>query len=232
VRRGKANARVQEAFATVLQTLLTGFGPFLSVVDNPSERLATYFATHPVPGHSLTTRVAPVSFREATAIMQQAVAVGGSEGRPFDLILMLGVATNRPHWSVERVGRNRSTTAALDCENRRWPYPSIVADAPEILPATLPTAELVSALEAAGLPAVASDSAGDYLCNHLLFWTLSHLIAQNHSARAGFLHIPADTQTFASGHEPEPLFTFQQHCAAVHAVLEALAVPVGDHVEL
>ena len=216
----------------MLQTLLTGFGPFLSVVDNPAERLTTYFATHPVPGHSLTTCVVPVSFREATATVQQAIAAGGTEGRPFDLILMLGVATKRPHWSVECVGRNRSSTSALDCENRRWPYPSIVADAPEILPTTLPNSELVSALEAIGLPAVASDSAGDYLCNHLLFWTLSHLLARNHPARAGFLHIPADTQTFAPGHAPEPLFTFQQHCAAVQAVLEALAVPVGDHVDL
>lgn len=215
----------------MLQTLLTGFGPFQSIVSNPSERLTTYFEAHPVPGHALTTRILPVSFRAATGIVQQAIAAGGADGRPFDLILMLGVAANRPHWSVERVGRNRSTTSAADSENCLWPYESIVADAPETLSATLPTAELVSALEAAGLPAIASDSAGDYLCNHLLFWTLSHLQARNHPARAGFLHIPADADTFAPGVEAQPTFTFQQHRAAVQAVLEALTAPVGDHVD-
>jgi pyroglutamyl-peptidase len=216
----------------VLQTLLTGFGPFLSVVSNPSERLTAYFEANPMPGHSLTTRILPVSFREATGIVQQAIDQGGAEGQPFDVVLMLGVAAKRPHWSVECVGRNRSTTSEADSENSLWPYECIVADAPEILPATLPTAELVSALEAVGLPAVASDSAGDYLCNHLFFWTLSHLQAQNHPARAGFLHIPADPDTFAPGVDAEPTFTFQQHCAAVQAVLEALTVPVGDHVDL
>jgi pyroglutamyl-peptidase len=212
----------------VLQTLLTGFGPFQSVVSNPSERLTTYFETHPVPGHSLTTVLLPVSFREAPGIVQQAIAAGGKGGRPFDFILMLGVASRRPHWSVECVGRNRSTTTVADSDNCLWPYPCIIADAPEVLSATLPIPELVSALEAADLPVIASDSAGDYLCNHLLFWTLSHLQARSHPARAGFLHIPADADTFAPGVESEPIFTFQQHCAAVEAVLEALTVPVGE----
>ncbi len=216
----------------MLQTLLTGFGPFLSVVSNPSERLATYFEAHPVPGHTLTTRIVPVAFREATGIVQQAIADGGPNGEPFDVILMLGVAAKRPHWSVERLGHNRSTMTVADSESCLWPYPCIVADAPPTLPSTLPATEIVAALEAAGLPALASDSAGDYLCNHLLFWTLNHLQARNHPARAGFLHIPADPITFAPGVTSEPIFTFQQHCAAVQAVLGALTAPVGDHVDL
>ena len=216
----------------MLQTLLTGFGPFLSVVSNPSERLTTYFEAHPVPGHVLTTRILPVSFRDATGILQQAITAGGAEGRPFDLIVMLGVAANRPHWSVERIGWNRSTNSVTDSDNSLWPYPCIVADAPEMLTATLPVSELAAALEAVGLPAIVSDSAGDYLCNHLLFWTLSHLQAQKHPARAGFLHIPADDATFASGIESVSTFTFQQHCAAVRAVLEALTVPAGDPLDL
>lgn len=216
----------------MLQTLLTGFGPFQSVVNNPAERLTRYFAANPPKGHLLTTQVLPVSFREATGRMQQAIAAGGQEGRPFDLILMLGVAARRPHWSVERIGRNHSTTTVTDSENSLWPYPCIVANAPDTLPSTLPNVRLVEAIQAVGLSAVASDSAGDYLCNHLLFWTLSHLKARNLPARAGFLHIPGDPDTFAPTVTAEPIFTFQQHCAAVQAVLDALAAPVGDHVDL
>lgn len=216
----------------MLQTLLTGFGPFLSVVDNPAERLTRYFDAHPVPGHHLTTQVLPVSFREATGIVQQAIAAGGTEGRPFDFILMLGVAAKRPHWSVECTARNRSTTSAADAENGLWPYPCIVADAPDVLAATLPGSALAAAIADIGLPAIASDNAGDYLCNHLLFWTLTHLRNRNHPARAGFLHIPADPDTFAPDVVSESIFTFQQHCAAVQAVLETLTLPVGDHVDL
>jgi pyroglutamyl-peptidase len=220
---------LQENHSPVLQTLLTGFGPFLSVVDNPSERLTHYFQAHPVPGHTLTTRILPVSFRDATGIVQQAIAAGGTEGQRFDLILMLGVAAKRPHWSVECTGRNRSTTSVADAENSLWPYACIVGDAPEILAATLPAEALVSAIAAVGLPAIASEDAGDYLCNHLLFWTLSHLQTRKNPARAGFLHVPADTATFAPDVVSDSIFTFQQHCAAVQAVLEALTPSVGDH---
>ena len=216
----------------MLQTLLTGFGPFLSVVDNPAQRLTRYFEATPVPGHNLTTQVLPVSFREATGIVHQAIAAGGTEGRPFEVILMLGVAAKRTHWSVECTARNRSTTSTADAENALWPYPCIVADAPDILPATLPAGALASAIAHIGLPAIASDNAGDYLCNHLLFWTLNHLRTRSHAARAGFLHIPADPDTFGPDVVSASIFTFQQHCAAVQAVLEALTLPVGDHVDL
>lgn len=216
----------------MLQTLLTGFGPFLSVVSNPSERLARYFDLHPVKGHTLTTRVLPVSFREATRLMEDAIAAGGAEGLPFDIVLMLGVASNRPYWSVERLGRNQSTTSVMDCDNRRWSDRIIVSEAPPILPVTFPVADLLSALVDTRLPAVASDSAGDYLCNHVLYWTLQHLQAERHGARAGFLHIPADDATFAPDDAQRSTFTFEQHCTAVRAVLESLAVPVGDHVDL
>ncbi len=144
---------------------------------------------------------------------------------------MLGVASNRPFWSVESVGRNQSTTAVADSENRLWTTEVIVADAPDTLPVTVSVGDLVQALEAADLPVVASSSAGDYLCNHLLYWTLHHLQAQNHPARAGFLHIPADPTTFATEAAPRATFTFQQHCAAVRAVLETLTAPVGDNVD-
>lgn len=216
----------------MLQTLLTGFGPFLSIVSNPAERLANYFEAHPVRGHTVTTKVLPVSFREATCLVEAAIVAGGAEGRPFDVILMLGVASNRPFWSVERAGRNRSTTSEADSENRRWSQQVIVTGAPEILPFTLPVTHLVSALEAAGLPVVASDSAGDYLCNHVLYRTLHYLQTQGHPAHAGFLHIPADNSTFAKDAGPQSNFTFREHCTAVRAVLESLTVPVGDHVDL
>ncbi len=217
--------------------LLTGFGPFQSVVSNPSERVVRYFAAQTVHGATLTTRCFPVSFRTATAEMAEAIASGGPHGEPFDAILMLGVAGERPHWSVERVGRNCSTTAAADGENFRWPQAQIVPEALPELPSTLPGLALVAAIENAGLPVLLSESAGDYLCNHLLFWTLEHLRSQGLPTRAGFLHIPADPDTFAPSagngfNAPRPTFPFQQHCAAVQAVLETLTAPVGDSLDI
>jgi pyroglutamyl-peptidase len=204
-----------------MQTLLTGFGPFGRVVRNPTERLARCFAEAEVPGQELTTCTLPVSFARAAAIMRAQIEVGGRGGQPFDTILMLGLATGSPCWRVERFGRNRDE-AITDAENFTPAARIIVPDAPETLSVTVPADALLNALTEAGLPAVASDSAGGYLCNHVLFTTLHTLRSAGHPARAGFLHVPADEQTFQAGLTSATMFPFARHVEAVRAALAAL----------
>lgn len=204
------------------QTLLTGFGPFGSVQSNPTERLLTHFSNEEVPGHELTRLLLPVSYRRAPEMMREALQKGGRDGRPFDYILMLGVAGGSPHWRVERFGRNYRESVA-DMDGFAPPSPVIDLYAPEAIPSTLPVPSLVLALEQIGLPVIASETAGGYLCNHLLFTTLRHLPQSGSRAQAGFLHVPADEQTFAPEQAGQPQFPFEQHIHAVRAVLNALA---------
>ncbi len=221
---------------TPFQTLLTGFGPFGTVACNPTERLVRYFAETEVAGHDLTTCVLPTSFTRAPEMFRAALADGGRDGRPFDYVLMLGVASGSKHWRVERMGRNRDEAPLPDIDDFTPPTRRIDPDAPEVLPVHFPVETLVTALEGTGLPVVASDSAGAYLCNHLLFAALNHLQNRNHPARAGFLHVPADEQTFASNRTTAPQFPFAQHIQAVQVVLSILAerrpARRGDYVDL
>jgi pyroglutamyl-peptidase len=204
-----------------MQTLLTGFGPFGRVIRNPTEQLARCFAEMDVPGQELTTCTLPVSFAHAAAIMRAQIEVGGRGGQPFDTLLMLGLATGSPYWRVERFGRNRDE-AITDAANFTPPARIIVPEAPETLPVNIPVDALVDALTEAGLPAVASDSAGGYLCNHVLFTTLFYLRSAGHPVRAGFLHVPADEQTFQAGLTSATMFPFARHVEAVRAALAAL----------
>lgn len=207
---------------TPLQTLLTGFGPFGTVISNLTERLVTYFAARNVPGHRLTPCTLPVSFARAPETLRAALERGGPDGRPFDNILMLGVATGSKVWRVERFGRNRDSARLPDSDGFMPPERTIAPDAPEVLPVSFPVEALVTALECAGLPVIASESAGAYLCNHGLFWLLCHLQRTGSPARAGFLHVPADDQTFAPGLTTAPMFPFARHIVAVETVLSAL----------
>jgi pyroglutamyl-peptidase len=208
-----------------LQTLLTGFGPFGSAVSNPTERLVTHLAGDGVPGHDLTTRVLPVSFARVPELLRAEIEIGGRDGRPFDVILMLGLATGSKCWRVEQFGRN-GNKAIEDIDGFMPPAGPIALDAPETFSSTLPTEAILTALEQSGLPAVASENAGGYLCNHALFTVLRYLQQQNHSARAGFLHVPADEQTFKPGVTTAPMFPFDQHIAVVRAVLGVLTNPL------
>lgn len=213
-----------------LQTLLAGFGPFGTVVSNPAERLLDYFALETVSGHDLTVCPLPTAFRRAPETLRAALEVGGRGGQAFDLILILGIASGSPNWRVERVGRNH-VAALADVDGYTPEAGAIRAEAPLTLPVCLPDEQIVAALTQIGLPAFASDSAGAYLCNYVLYTTLHGLRETNCATRAGFLHIPADEQTYAPGITSAPTFSFEKHVLAVRTVLNVLA-SCGEPVEL
>jgi pyroglutamyl-peptidase len=205
-----------------LQTLVTGFGPFGNVVSNPTERLLDALVLEEIPGHELTVQSLPTSFERAPQVMRAALEIGGRGGQPFDILLMLGVAPGSPCWRVERVGRNRVDSERSDVDGRRR-VGSIVPGGPETLEVHLPVERMLAALEQAGLPARLSESAGEYVCNYLLYTTLGYLQASGNPARAGFLHVPADEQTFRPGLTSAPMVSFAAQQQAVRAVLKALA---------
>ena len=45
-------------------------------------------------------------------------------------------------------------------------------------------------MRAAGVPTEVSNSAGTYVCNHLMYGVLHFIAASGASARAGFIHVP------------------------------------------
>ena len=49
---------------------------------------------------------------------------------------------------------------------------------------------MVEEMRAAGIPAEVSNSAGTYVCNHLMYGVLHHLAGEAPSTRAGFIHVP------------------------------------------
>ena len=66
----------------------------------------------------------------------------------------------------------------------------MVAGGPAAYFATLPIKAAVAALREAGLPAIVSNTAGTFVCNHV-FYGLMHLAATRRPGlRGGFLHVP------------------------------------------
>ena len=59
---------------------------------------------------------------------------------------------------------------------------------------TIPIKEIVSAIKNEKIPAAISDSAGTFVCNHLMYGILNHISKSNIHAKAGFIHIPFLTE--------------------------------------
>ena len=88
-------------------------------------------------------------------------------------------------FTVERIGINIDDFRIPDNKGNQ------PVDAPIAYWATLPVKKMVANMKAAGISASVSNSAGTYVCNHLLYGVL-HLLATAGKAHipAGFVHIP------------------------------------------
>ncbi len=174
-----------------MRLLLTGFGPFGDIVCNPAQLVVEALAAdvtlwEPDGPHRLISVILPVEFGAADEHIRNLI-----EAHRPDVILMLGVAAKRDSIGLERIALNLDD--APDRPDNAGCAPDgipIAAEGPLALAATLPLPALRASLNAAGFPAVISNHAGTYLCNHVFYtalWTVERL---GLPTRCGFIHVP------------------------------------------
>lgn len=164
--------------------LVTGFEPFGGEASNPSwdvcERLAPEIA-----GMRVETCRVPCEFRRSIEVVATAI----ERHRPV-LVICVGQAGGRSKLGVERVAINVDDARIPDNAGARPLDKPIAANGPPAYFATLPVKAMAVAMRAAGVPAEVSNSAGTYVCNHLMYGVLHYLAASGQRARAGFIHVP------------------------------------------
>ncbi len=166
--------------------LLTGFEPFGDHAINPSALVAEALDGERVGTMLIRTATLPVDGARIEATLHELIALTKPR-----VVLALGLAAGRAALNVERVALNVRDYAITDNAGARPEGLPIVTDGPDAYLATLPAAEIVRAIRAAGVPARLSDSAGTYLCNQALY-LLCHLnAARDPVAPCGFIHLPA-----------------------------------------
>jgi pyroglutamyl-peptidase len=167
-----------------MKALVTGFEPFGADAVNPSREAVSQLP--PRLGElAVETRILPTVFGRAIAALEDAVATV----RP-DIVLCVGLAGGRADLSLERVAINVDDARIPDNDGQQPIDRPIVADGPAAYFTGLPVKAAVMALREAGLPAIVSNTAGTFVCNHV-FYGLMHLVATRPlPVRGGFLHVP------------------------------------------
>lgn len=173
--------------------IVTGFDPFGGNSCNPSGDLALRLhGWQPCSNASVIGLVLPCAFGAAIASLAQAIA----QYRPA-LVIALGLADNRNTITVERVAINVDDARIPDNDGRQPVDEPVIAHAPAAYFSTLPIKAIVATLQANGIPASVSQTAGTFVCNHV-FFGLSHLIATRYSGvRGGFIHVPCTPEMAA-----------------------------------
>jgi pyroglutamyl-peptidase len=165
------------------RVLITGFGPFPGVIENPSAWLAEALeeqASSRCDAH-LNARVLPTEW-QATALMPDLYAA-----LQPTLLIHFGVSQRAKELRVERFAHNR-IAARADAEGAYPPNLVIRPCGPDRYDTALPAQALAAHLRRCGFPAMTSQSAGAYLCNFLYYHSLEW--AQQGGALALFVHIP------------------------------------------
>ena len=164
--------------------LVTGFEPFGGESSNPSWEICRLLPR--MIGHTrIETCRVPCEFRRAIEVVAAAI----ERERPR-IVLCLGQAGGRERLSVERIGINVEDARIPDNAGEQPVDEPIAASGPAGYFATVPVKAMVRAMREAGVPAEVSNTAGTYVCNHLLYGVLHYLAASGSTARAGFVHVP------------------------------------------
>ena len=165
--------------------LVTGFEPFAGQRVNPSQLAVEALAGRTIAGRRIETAILPVVFGDATAALRRAVR----RHRP-ELVICVGEAGGRAEISVERVAINVDDARIADNAGAQPIDEFIAGNGPPAYFATLPVKAMAVAMRAAGVPTEVSNSAGTFVCNHLMYGVLHYLAASGQRARAGFIHVP------------------------------------------
>jgi pyroglutamyl-peptidase len=164
--------------------LVTGFEPFGGETTNPS-----WEACQRLPGEIAGMRVercrVPCEFRRSIEVAAAAI----ERHKPV-LVICVGQAGGRSKMGVERVAINVDDARIPDNAHARPVDEPIAPNGPPAYFATVPVKAMAMAMRAAGAPAEVSNSAGTYVCNHLMYGVLHYLAASGQRARAGFIHVP------------------------------------------
>ncbi|MFH1180770.1 MAG: pyroglutamyl-peptidase I [Candidatus Bathyarchaeota archaeon] len=189
--------------------MLTGFEPFGGSHINPSIEACKPLDGKLINGVKIKVVQIPLRYDEVKPDLIKAI----EEIKPVAVI-----CTGQAGSSIINLER-----VAINVADARLPYncgtqpvdKTIDPTGPTAYFSKLPLRKLLSALTEAKIPAVISNSAGTFGCNHI-FYELMHYISESHiDIPAGFIHVPS---------LPEQVIGKNQASMSLSLITEALGV--------
>ncbi|MNZ70419.1 Pyrrolidone-carboxylate peptidase [compost metagenome] len=164
--------------------LVTGFEPFGCETVNPSWEVVKQLEGMTIDDCRVVTRQLPCVFGESLTVLNSAI----DELNPT-VVVAVGQAGGRVDITVERVGINVDDARIPDNRGQQPIDVAIVPNGPAAWFSSLPIKAMVAAMREKGIPASVSQTAGTFVCNHVMYGLL-HKIREQADVKGGFIHIP------------------------------------------
>lgn len=171
-----------------MKILVTGFDPFGGEKVNPALE-AVKSLPSVIHGAEIRWVEIPTVFYKSAEVLEAEIV----RYQP-DVVLCIGQAGGRASLTPERVAINQDDARIPDNQGNQPIDTPIRLDGEAAYFSTLPIKAMVQAIKDDGLPATVSNTAGTFVCNHLMYQALYLADKKFPNVRAGFMHIPYMTE--------------------------------------
>lgn len=205
-----------------MKLLLTAFDPFGGEPINPALE-AVKLVADKIGEVEVVKLEVPTVFGKSV----QTVAAAIEKEKP-DAVLCIGQAGGRFDLTPERVAINLDDARIKDNEGNQPIDVPIFEDGEPAYFTTLPIKAMVAKIREAGVPASISNTAGTFVCNHLMYGTLYTLAKGYPGVRGGFMHVPFVTSQVVNRAASAPSLGLYDIVKGIEAAIAAIGENESD----
>lgn len=206
-----------------MKLLLTAFDPFAGNKINPAFE-AVKLVKDNINNIDIVKLLVPTVFNKSIETVKSAIKTYKPE-----VVLCIGQAGGRGDITCERVAINIDDARIPDNEGNQPIDMPIFKDGKNAYFSNLPIKAMVKYIHNEGLPASISNSAGTYVCNHLMYGVLYILANEYPSARGGFMHVPYIPSQFSQLSQVKKGFVPSLELEDIVKGIEAAIKAIGDY---
>lgn len=200
-----------------MKIIVTGFDPFGGEKINPS--IECVKALPEVEGVELIRLELPTVFKESAKRLNEVI----NDVKP-DAVLSVGQAGGRPGITMERIAINVDDARIPDNISQQPIDEEIQVEGEAAYFSTLPIKRIVKAIREAGIPAEVSNSAGTFVCNHIMYQALFAATKAEKPFKAGFMHIPFIPEQTTD----KPSLSLEESTKALQIAIETIRDYLND----
>jgi len=200
-----------------MKIIVTGFDPFGGEKINPS--IECVKALPEIEGVELIRLELPTVFKESAKRLNEVI----NDVKP-DAVLSVGQAGGRAGITMERIAINVDDARIPDNISQQPIDEAIQLDGEAAYFTTLPIKRIVKAIREAGISAEVSNSAGTFVCNHIMYQALFAATKADKPFKAGFMHIPFIPEQTTD----KPSLPLEESTKAVQIAIETIRDYIND----
>ena len=200
-----------------MKIIVTGFDPFGGEKINPS--IECVKALPEIEGVELIRLELPTVFKESAKRLNEVI----NDVKP-DAVLSVGQAGGRAGITMERIAINVDDARIPDNISQQPIDEEIQVEGEAAYFSTLPIKRIVKAIREAGISAEVSNSAGTFVCNHIMYQALFAATKADKPFKAGFMHIPFIPEQTTD----KPSLPLEESSKALQIAIETIRDYIND----